>query len=349
MFKFIEEIKNSKEKQQAILDKVATMPWLIKSVTATANYGARAVAPLWMLAGLATCKQSKHIIFLHRLVRDELKLKRDLYISLMGEKADSYGFIEYETCDSLLFTGLVGAVGWKTIITKARDENGAWHRRDVDCPCYPGGSRSTISRDMLLGLLWYIWRNDRLDLAKDLWDYGTEHGWIMGEGDVSRIYFTPGLQATLAEIIYQLGGTNYRLARAMPQSWSKGLKGFQAHLEGLHIALRGELLGYITPNMSKALNDICTRYPENSLFCLIKARFADSQNAANVNGNLAAFGLEDPQIFPKDRLPTDADRSSRWYFENNDRTPGEDKTEDHSGGDLVFCASLILDYSDNIG
>lgn len=342
----ISELKTNKDKQNELLDKIAEMPKLVNFVAASINLAARVAAPFWAVYNSASCKYPKQIILLHKLIRDEVEIKRDKYMKLMKEVADSYGFIEHERCDALLFTGLVGAVGFKTQITRAMNKDGSWERRRVDKPCYPHGSRSTISRDMFLGLFWYIWRNQRLDLAEELYDYGTKHNWIMGKGDVSRIYLTPGLQATLAEIIYQLGGSNHSIVRNSPQFWTKGLGGYQAHLEVLHILLRGELIGSITSTMRKTLCDLCSRHMDNHLYTTAKARYSSDQRSANFLGTIAAAGLDDIDLWPRDRLPSDADRSSRWIFENNDRTKGTDPTVGHTGGDLVFCGSLILDYSD---
>ncbi len=343
---FIQDLKNSKDKQNELLDKIATMPRLVNFAASTVTLLARVAAPFWAVRNSASCKYPKQIILLHRLIRDEVEIKRDKYMELMKEVADSYGFIEHEHCDALLFTGLVGAVGFKTQITRAMNKDGSWERRPVDRPCYPHGSRSTISRDMFLGLFWYIWRNQRLDLAEELWHYGVQHNWIMGAGDVSRIYLTPGLQATLAEIIYQLGGQNHYVARNAPQFWAKGLEGYQAHLEVLHILLRGELTGHITAPMRRVLCDLCSRHMDNHLYTIAKARYSSDQGSANFLGTIAAAGLDDIDLWPRDRLPSDADRSSRWIFENNDKSKGTDPTITHTGGDMVFCGSLVLDYSD---
>lgn len=343
---YIDSIRNDKQKQKDLMSKISSKPLLVKNLATMTNIGARIYAPINMMATALFRRCPRNIIeIVSPDTRYELQKKRDLYMTLMEEVSDSYGFIEHECCDALLFTALVGSVGWKTAITKARDSNGAWHRRNVDNSCFPEHSASTISRDMLLGLLWYIWRNDRIDLAEELWNYGVAHSWIMGKGDASRIYFTPGLQATLAEIIYQLGGKNHYVVRNLPQNWSTGLEGYQCHLAILHVLLRGELLGFITEPMKKVLTDASSRYPKNTLANIGCARYAKYSSQSNVYSITSILQLEDENLWPKDRLPSDADRSSRWLFENNDLSKGSDKTVIHSGGDLIFAASLMLDYS----
>lgn len=344
---FIEDLKTNKETQDKLLKKLQEYPVVISCVASVINILARLVSPLWVLYNSSYVKSERQIITMHKLVRDPLSDKLDKYLSMMKTKTDADGFIEYECCDSLLFTSLVGSMGHKVNIEAAIDEHGAWHRRPTQNPCYPDESKSSISRDMLLGLMWYIWRNNRLDLAEEMWTYGKKHGWIMGDGDPARIYLTPGLQATLAEIIFQLGGKNYWFSRNMPQVWSKGLDGYQLHLEVLHILLRGELLGHITSPMKESILDMTTRYPENLLFTVVKARFSQDQWGASFNGTLAAVGLQEADhLWPNDRLPTDADRSSHWLFENNDLSKGSNPNRVHTGGDLVFCAGLLMDYSD---
>lgn len=274
-------------------------------------------------------------------VQSKLKAKADLYLSLSPSVQDADGFIEWDHCDSLLFSSLYAVGGGKVDIPAARDSDGMWHRRSLNQPeCYneaDGATASSISRDMLIGLLWYIWRAKRLDLANDLFDYGVSHDWIMGKGDASRIYFTPGLQATLAEIIHRLGGTDHSAYRAIPQAYSKNV-GFAAHLDILHILLRAELVGH----MDQAALDIVKynydRSPQNALFAYAWHRYSDADQTETVNA------LLNEKWFPADRLPTSSDRCESWLFQ---RDPGKDwepcdEGRTHSGGDYLFVTKLLL-------
>lgn len=343
---FIDDLQNDKDLQNRLLAKLQEHPGLITSAAALVSFIARAVSPFWALYNVFYKKTEKQIITMHKIVRDPLNDKLNKYLDLIKTKSDLDGFIEHDCCDSLLFTSLVGSVGHKVDIEAAIDEMGAWQRRPTHSPCYPEGSKSSISRDMLLGLMWYIWRNNRLDLAEEMWAYGKKHSWIMGVGDPARIYLTPGLQATLAEIIFQLGGSNHWFSRNMPQVWTKGLDGYQLHLEALHILLRGELMGHVTSSMKESIDDMASRYIQNQLFTLAKARFSDDQYSASFNGTLTAVGLQDVDLWPNDRLPTSLDRDSHWLFEDNDLSKGTDPNKIHTGGDLVFCAGLLMNYSD---
>lgn len=341
----------SKEKKTKLVRFFQSRPRLVYSIAVTISFLARLVTPLYYVYASLLKKYKQVALPLSGVQRSALKSKIDNYLWMMESDPyvfDRYGFIESDKCDSLLFTGLIGAVGRRSMILAARDKNGAWHRRSVDRPCYPQFSGSTISRDMLLGLLWYIWRNKNLDIANDLWDYGVKHRWIMGEGDPSRIYFTPGLQATLAEIIFRLGGDNHWYVRNLPQTWTGSMTGYRAHLEILHIMLRGELLGYINGPMLSALEKMDKSMKNmNTLNTLAMARYYQH---AKVNKNYYANALNEilsEQYWPNDRLPSDIDRVTRWIPEMDidEWLPGKDPNKEFSGGDLLFCANIALDYS----
>jgi hypothetical protein len=272
---------------------------------------------------------------------DALRKKHNLYRSLMEKShTDKNGFIMYHECDSLLFSCLVNAAMNKHFnVEAAMDETGAWHRRPLDHgSCYPERSGSTISRDMLLGLMFYIWRQKRLDLATDLFDYGKKNSWIMGKGDIARIYMTPGLQSTLAEIIYRLGGKNYFIRRNIPQLYGK-TNGYAAHLDVIHLRLREELLD--KPVGKKLFNYHADREQMNPLFQYLAGNF-----------NKAYSILMSEKYWPSDRLPTSKDRQEEWlvqrdYSKERDwiSSPSHDTKKEHSGGDFLFVSGLILgDY-----
>jgi hypothetical protein len=268
-----------------------------------------------------------------------LTAKQKTYRDLIKDSQDEFGFIDHKHCDSLLFTGLTYIDSYFEVnIEAARDDNGQWYRRSTTKPCYPTGSKSTISRDMFMGLLWHIWRNQRLDLAEDLYEYGVKNNWIMGEGDIGRIYFSPGLQGTLAEIIYQLGGENHLTVRSIPQVYSKN-DGFAAHLDVLHILLRGELKGSVANSDLELLKYHRDRSPNNSLFQYAYHKYTDGDM------DDAIVPLLKEKWFPADRLPSKSDRRESWLWqrdEGEDWTPSESSTEEHHGGDLLFVAYLIL-------
>jgi hypothetical protein len=193
---------------------------------------------------------------------------------------------------------------------------------------------------MLLGLLWYIWDKKDLKLAEELFEAGERDSWVMGEGDISRIYFTPSLQATLAEIIKSLGGKDHSAYRNMPRVWSKKLKGYQAHLQVLHIALLGFIKGGITEKMAEALEHEMKRQPRNPLFKAVASRFILFENS---------IAQEVFDLYPSNRLPTSKD----WYTEwlpmrdyGTDWMPAP-RPRTHSGGDYLFIVNILTRKRDN--
>lgn len=268
------------------------------------------------------------------LVLDKVRL----YQSLGPSVQDADGFIDFEHCDSLLFSGLYGVGGGQVNIAAARNSEGAWQRRSLNQPpCYPQGSASSISRDMFMGLLWYMWEYRRLDLAEDLFAYGEAHDWIMGKGDVSRIYFTPGLQATLAEMIFRMGGKDRPSYRSIPQAYSKNT-GFAAHLDVLHLVLRAEMVGSLEAKGVELLKFNYDRAPQNALFSYAWHRYSDGDQSQTYSA------LLNEAWWPADRLPTSADRCEAWILQ---RDPGADWApceggKTHSGGDFLFVARLLL-------
>ncbi len=276
------------------------------------------------------------------------------YKQLLPLVKDDYGFVESDKCDSLLFTGLLRAVYPDDSNMKAaQGKPGEWFRRPLvngHDTCYAdGNSGSTISRDMLMGLFWYIWRNKRLDMAQDLWNYGKAHNWIMGSGEISRTLMTPGLKATLAEIIYQLGGDNHIISRSVPQAYSLSSTGFPVHLDMLHIGIRAELTGTIddlvvigTPEPIEVLTHHYKRSPNNAMISYLYHKYVDG------NYTKALSLALNPSWFPADRLPNRGDRKEPFLWQRDygpdylpDPNPATHSHE-HSGADYIFVVSLIL-------
>lgn len=269
--------------------------------------------------------------------------KRDKYLDLSHTVQDAHGFVETVECDSLIFTGLYGAFGLIVDITAACSPSGQWFRKPGDDGCCwrpeDTFNGSTISRDMFTGLLWYIWKRKRLDLAEELYQYGQKNYWIMGQGDPGRLYFVPGLQAALAEIIYKLGGKNRWVARRMPQIWPTNLLGYEAHLELLSIAILGSMNGSIDGFMLTAVKAMYERNPQNPLTCALLHKYTDGDQTETYDI------LMNEQYYPKDRLPTESDRSARWLPEREsigttDYQPGTGSRV-WSGGDLVFVVGVM--------
>lgn len=261
------------------------------------------------------------------------------YRSHLQLMSDKHGFIETDKYDSLLFTGLCTVIpGLRINIRAARLADGSWVRRPSDYPSgFPEHTASTISRDMLLGVLYAAYYQRDRGLVDDLIRYAFYHGFVMGKGPLSRTLMSPGLLSTAAWISYRLGGKSRWLLRHLPFVYPKGLTGFQAHLAVLHGLLRRTLR---TPDSTSTkaqefFVDQVSRQPNNPLF-LYAAGFQA----------LACAALQTENLWPADRLPTRGDRKEPWLLQRDEGPDWlpckEDPDVTHSGADYLFVASLIL-------
>lgn len=277
--------------------------------------------------------------------------KNRTYRGLIGEVSDAYGFVEFDHCDSLLFSGLLAATGLKVRIHAAKDlATGQWYRTPYK-DCYRNEqeagqnarspfkyvlgpfrrSKSTISKDMFTGLFWALYYLRDVVEAKHLIAYGEKHDWVMGEGPLSRTWLGFGLIKTL----HMIAGKS--LAH-VPDLWRDPYKDYARHLQVLHILLRGEMTGEISGAMHNALELYTRRDPKNALFQYAYHRFSDGDQTK------ATAILRDESLFPAGRLPTARDRCTRWLWERDSSKPDWrpcDEDRRHSGGDFIFVAWLL--------
>lgn len=272
-------------------------------------------------------------------VPEQIAIRADTYRSLIHQVQDADGFIDTKRCDSLLFSSLAGTAGVNIDIEAAQLSPGEWIRRPKSYPeCYDNGlSRSRISRDMLLGVMWYAYTYKRLDLLKEMWRYGVANNWVMGEyrGLDAKAFGTmlmnPAYITLLAKLIKHLGGPVYAPAFS-PIFTLNECGGFTCHLQTLYLLLLGKIEG-----LSKAYVDILEK----------NAR----QNPQNILYTAAArkYGREVPwmvswRLYPTNRLPDSTDRCETWATQRDDFDKGLqpcDKNEVHSGADLIFVDWLL--------
>lgn len=183
--------------------------------------------------------------------RDErVDLLREKEVLVLAELADASdkatGWPSAVDCDALLWAGLAAAVGAPVDIAQAEYSPGEMHRRPRP-PCWTPdggdqGSKSSISRDMLLGYLWALWERADVGAMQRLASYGEEHSWVMGGGDPARIGMGPNLKGLLGRMLEKVrGGTrDYRL---LPTTYLPGGKDYERHLAMLGLLLEGEVKG----------------------------------------------------------------------------------------------------------
>lgn len=269
---------------------------------------------------------------------EALKEKQSVYLSLLPSVQGVGGFIQSEACDSLLFTSLLASVNVPGIsLQQAEASPGRWLRRPASLPeCYSNGlSRSTISRDQLLGVLWWAFRTKQVQVVKDLWDYGESRDWFMGQDSAGGTHtlFTP-LVPLIARIRYRLTGFDHP-ARFLPlaSEFDQNKVGFEAHLQVLQVVLDSKVKGNISASGSYRLEEQAARQPNNPLF---------QWAVGNYEG--AADSLLNESWWPADRLPSKRDRKEPWLLERDfgpDWEPA-DSDQQLSGGDFLFVVSLVL-------
>jgi hypothetical protein len=233
----------------------------------------------------------------------EYKEKFDFYLQLATERHvdKENGFFNMH-CDSLLFSSLAGAAGAPLKVDAAMEENGKWHRTPQK-DCYSEHSGSTISRDMLLGLLVFLWKSQNKDLLETTISYGKANAtwsgdWKMGDGDPFRIYMRPALQSTYYQALYKMDGeSNWR--RHIPYFWTY-TTGYGTHLMVWHITMAGLLRGGLKSSELKMLKKYADREPRNGIYNAAYAKFSGS--AAYLHR--AFHAALDETLFPADSLPT---------------------------------------------
>lgn len=270
---------------------------------------------------------------------DAIMDTRQTYLELIKGVDDDHGFVESDRCDSLLFSGLAAYGGHDVAITAARDnETGRWHRtpyhdcyrnerRDIDAS---RRSKSTISRDMLVGAMWALYGAGDLGSLERLIDYGRRNNWVMGKGSLDRTYLTPAFQDTL----YRMTGRTYK---GPPYLWIDPRSEHQRNVVALHILLRGELEGSISAEMLDLVREFKKDSPMNALFSYVWHRFSDGHQAETIEL------LE--MIFPPDRLPTSSDWCAEYLWmrddDGSDWMPC-DEGRTHSGADFLFVSKLLI-------
>jgi hypothetical protein len=264
---------------------------------------------------------------------EKLKVKTELYEKLFKEQQDESGFIYTDACDSLIFTGISNP---EANLTAAEVAPGRWLRRPTSYPeCYATGkSRSEISRDGLLGVIYWSVENKRTDVLLRLWKYGEDHNWIMAEGGWQHAVFAPAHIALLAQAIYYTsdGKNDYYIRHSRYPMFGEG-EGYQAHLQILHLLIQEKVYGTILDIDAKSVKSLADANPHNPAIAYAAGR-----------GDLAADILL--STFPEGRLPTSSDWCGGWYNEQAPdgnglkSCPEENKT--HSGGDFLFVARQLL-------
>ena len=288
-----------------------------------------------LLAGCGAHKSHKHLIS----PEEQLSQVRQLYLDQIYNHVTIEGFILVDECDSLLFSSLAAiARGEEIQIDAAKDASGAWHRRPaMDCHLQLGGS--SISRDMLVGLMAYMLYFSRLDLAEQLWEYGKKHSWTMGQETRpldTRTILTPNLIGLLARIIHHMGGKDHN-ERFLPPIYSTA-PGYVSHLTMLQMWMEARMSGSLGGLSIQQLDQIRTDSPRNPLAQAMYHKYVDGDQSLAKELLLS--------IWPQDRLPTSEDWCDPWRTQRADGDSGLEPCAagiEHTGGDLLFVLRIMED------
>lgn len=212
-----------------------------------------------------------------------LRQQRADYLEWIKPLQGIAGFISTTQCDSLLHSALLAAGGAEVDVVAARQESGRWLRRPVGLPeCLAvGESRSTISRDQLIGVMVWAVVSERRDVLEELWSHGKSRDWKMGDSDnsiegISRIYLSPNLIGTLAQAIHSMGGADHperfmRLRITTPNT------GFRRHLDLLDILMRDRLGIDRTPLDIIHIEMYRRELPDNPLVQFLAGRYVEAE------------------------------------------------------------------------
>ena len=285
---------------------------------------------------LLSCGKAKPPVVSDAFDNPALDAKAAIYAKAFERHQESHGFIS-DNCDSLLFSSLLAATSVPNInIMAARDDSGAWHRQP-DKRCYPQDSKSEISRDMLLGVIFWAVHSGQAKVLEEMYQYGKDHQWIMGDGDKTRTVFTADMIETLEESLAYLRGQAIK-----PQSYyfvALPTAGYASHLQTLHILIVGKIRGKIQANLFQALQANLKRNPGNGLF-----QYAVAKYSTGLMTNPIAT-LLDESIFPSDRLPTTKDHCTEYLWQReagSDWAPCLDReVKEHNGADFLFLYGLL--------
>jgi hypothetical protein len=266
--------------------------------------------------------------------RDKLEEKYKSYLELTKEVRDEHGFID--NCDSLLFTSLSNIGGFRVDLDPAQDDErpGVWYRTPSH-DCYPRRSGSTISKDMLLGLIWESIYYGGLGRLGDLYDYGSQNSWIMGEGAAGRVVLSPSLVRLLTRAIHHLDGPEYKEEMSYPIVYPD-LRGYEAHLQTIYILATNDVDGEIDEQAANRIHGNYARSSRNALFAYAYHLFTDGDQSETID-----ILLEFP-----DRLPTSGDWCEHYLWEREPEKwkpcPEDRKKEVYPGVDFILVAGLVL-------
>lgn len=195
---------------------------------------------------------------------------------------DEFGFVDTRHCDSTFLSGLIGSNKQISVdLIKAKSDK--WYRRPYSYPeCFfCKESRSTVSRDTLLGVFWWAYTNQRNDVLEDIWKYAWKHYWKMGEGRHLGLdtIMNPIMMSTLALLL----GKSWFSWITGKWRITKDPKDFYINrLTALHIGLRRFAGARMSKHDEEISEELFRIFPDNPLFAWACGKWAESYNLLHI-------------------------------------------------------------------
>jgi hypothetical protein len=146
------------------------------------------------------------------------------------------------------------------------------------------------------------------------------------------------MQATLYELRFRLGGKKSSKQNGKV-IWAS-LEGFEAHIQALHLYLRGLMFGAVSDYQKMFFAEMKGRQPENLLFRAMYAKFDNGQV-----DDVAMEASSTSRIFPVG-LPTSNDRCENYVWQRDQYSADWqpcDQGLTHTGTDLTFLRAVVND------
>ena len=290
---------------------------------------------------LAGCASKSKDPVIKRIM--ELEAKAEVYVSKMEALQGDFGWISADKCDGLLFNGLAAATGRLGIDVKAAGVQGIYTRTPY-ASCFPEGrSRSSISRDMLLGLAHYFWTKQDRDGIEEFIQAHEASDWIAGAHDgsldgKSRVLVSPSLRAIFYEMRWRMGGADSG-ARLIPQVFTPQ-KGFRIHLQVMTMHLIGRMRGKIPDGWHDLIQAYRDNNMENALFQALASRYGDGDQM-----NAVELLLSD-KYFPAQRLPEHTEYCTDYLWERDQKVPEVIELVDEEGNKTFKITSNMVPNKD---
>lgn len=248
-----------------------------------------------LLIIIAGCASSEKDLVIEKI--EALDNKSSTYKPLVTQS--EHGWVSPEDCDAMIFNGLLAATGFfKIDIMAAR--RGDFVQRTPIKECLEAG---TISRDMLVGWLHWIWTAKDFDSLDKFISSAEKSKWIVGDypsdadTDVkNRVKVSNNLQAIMYEMRNRMGGP-FHIKQKTPKYYDSFARGYEVHIQVMSIHLLGRMRGKIKKHRHDLIKAHRDRNKGNALLQALASRYGDGdmKNAVDI--------LLDETLFPNDRLP----------------------------------------------